>query len=223
MGALQCPELVPYTIIGFDFPGCGGSPYPEHASYTMEDLVEITHLVVTALHIKKCVIIGHSMGGLVGLLFARKYPHNLAGFINVEGNLAPEDCFASRTISQQSLDDFEKKGFPRLIKDIRQSSNKGLQKIAKTLQEHTSPKALHDCSHSLVHYSDSGKLLEWFIQLTIPKIFMYGSENSHLSYIPVLRQQGVSVVEIKDSGHFPCYDNPEEYWGQVLTHLLEMK
>lgn len=93
--AVNRPELQAYTLIAFDFPGCDDSPYPDDLHLEMDDLVEITHLVVSALPIDDFVIIGHSMGGLVALLFAERYGKHVKGFINVEGNLAPEDCFSA--------------------------------------------------------------------------------------------------------------------------------
>lgn len=214
-GALECQELNGYSIAGFDFPGTGGSQYPAQVSYAMDDLVEITHQVATGLQLKTFVIVGHSMGGLVGLLYARKYAHDVAGFINVEGNLMPEDCFASRAISLQDRIQFEKKGFSKLIQDIQQSNDKAQRKYAKELKTHASPRALHDYAQSLVKYSDSGRLLEWFIDLAMPKLFIYGSANDYLSSIPLLEKQGVPLAEIPRSGHSPFFDNPQEYYKVI--------
>jgi pimeloyl-ACP methyl ester carboxylesterase len=56
--------------------------------------------------------------------------------------------------------------------------------------------------------SDSGRLLEEFLQLPIPRLFLYGDANKGLSYLPRLRNSAVQVQEIPTSAHFLFYDNP---------------
>jgi len=49
-------------------------------------------------------IVATSMGGLVAqLLFRRHGVSRLQGFINVEGNLAPEDCMFSRQVVKRHV------------------------------------------------------------------------------------------------------------------------
>lgn len=38
------------------------------------------------------------MGGLTALLLAHQEPDRVLSFVDIEGNLAPEDCFLSRQI-----------------------------------------------------------------------------------------------------------------------------
>jgi hypothetical protein len=45
------------------------------------------------------------MGGLTTLLLADQDPAKVASFANIEGNLAPEDCFLSRQIVSHSHPD----------------------------------------------------------------------------------------------------------------------
>jgi len=86
--AVNSDKLQAHTLIAFDFPGCGNSPYPKDIKLGIDDLVEITHRTVSALPVDDFVIIGHSMGGLVALLFVERYSEHVKGFINVEGILS---------------------------------------------------------------------------------------------------------------------------------------
>ena len=63
--------------------------------------------------------------------------------------------------------------------------------------------------------SDSRRLLEEFIGLPIPRLFLYGEANKGLSYLPRLRASGVRVQEIPSSAHFLFYDNPVETFRAV--------
>jgi pimeloyl-ACP methyl ester carboxylesterase len=212
-------ELQAYTLIAFDFPGCGGSTYPDDLPLEIDDLVEITHLVLTALQIDDFVIVGHSMGGLVALLYAEKYKEHVKDFVNVEGNLASEDCFFSREVAQHSFTHFTTTAFKEITLRLAHSENKGFRKYAETLAKSASEKAFFDCCPSLVDYSDHGNLIQRFIALEIPKLFVYGSENRTLSYIPTLKESGCETVEIPQSNHFPFYDNPQAYYLAIATFL----
>jgi pimeloyl-ACP methyl ester carboxylesterase len=68
-----------FRVIIIDLPGHGKSAGlgPVH---TMELQAEVVHHVLKTRKVKKCLMIGHSMGGYVTLSFAGKYPEMLRGF-----------------------------------------------------------------------------------------------------------------------------------------------
>lgn len=221
LSATNADELKAYTLIALDFPGCGNSPYPENMALGIDELVEITNTFVLRLSLGNLVLIGHSMGGLVALLYIQRYGDHVHGFINVEGNLASEDCFISREVTKYGLSEFMETGFRNLKHMLSLSEKKGFQKYVKTLEGYSSPKAISDYSPSLVSYADDGNLIQQFTQLRIPKIFIHGSENKSLSYIPQLEKKGCDVVEIPKSSHFPFYDNPRHYYRAISDFLNE--
>ena len=59
------------TII--DLPGFGMSSEPDFA-YTIFDYTEIVHELLNELKIKKPIIMGHSFGGRIAIVYASKYP-----------------------------------------------------------------------------------------------------------------------------------------------------
>lgn len=219
LGATSAEELQANTLVAFDFPGCGNSPYHENMALGIDDLVEITNIFVSRLPLGGLVVIGHSMGGLVALLYIEKYGEPVKGFISVEGNLASEDCFISREVTRYTLAEFNETGFGNLRKRLSRLKNRGYREYIDTLERYSSPKAIFDYSPSLVGYSDNGNLIQRFTQLEIPKIFIYGSENKGLSYIPRLTEKGCEVVEIPNSDHFPFHDNPRDYYRAISDFL----
>ena len=68
-----------YRVIAIDLPGHGNTPCFGYA-HSMELMAKCVKSVLDFLKLKKYVIIGHSMGGYVGLAFADLYPDNLKGF-----------------------------------------------------------------------------------------------------------------------------------------------
>ena len=68
-----------YRVISIDLPGHGKSECVASA-HTMDLIADVVMAVLDSLQIKKCVMIGHSLGGYVTLAFAEKYPDMLKGF-----------------------------------------------------------------------------------------------------------------------------------------------
>jgi len=220
LGAVSQQTLLDYTLVAFDFPGCGATPYPADGAWRIDDLVEITDRFISALNISGFVIIGHSMGGLTALLYARKYGSKLKGFVDIEGNLAPEDCFLTRDIARLSFADFLATGYLQDLKlRFAGALHKGTGIWAEDLGKQGAARAVYDYAVSIVNWSDNEDLLAGFIGLPIPKLFVYGSANSHLSYLPRLRVSDASVVEVPESGHWPHQDNPASFYSAVSDFL----
>ena len=217
--ALRVNDLARYSLAAFDFPGCGNSPYPEEFAFDLDDLVEITHLLVCNLSLKNVIFVGHSMGGLVSLLYAERYSKYIEALINVEGNLAPRDCFFSRIVTGYGPGGFTEEMFQKFRQELAQSDKPGLREYAGTLHKSANRKAYVDYSRSLVDYCDNVDLLDKFITLSIPKLFVYGSGNRQLPYLTELEQRGCPLKEVPESGHFPAYDNPRSYFAIIADFI----
>jgi pimeloyl-ACP methyl ester carboxylesterase len=159
------------------------------------------------------------MGGLVALLFAEKYQNMVRSFINIEGNLSPDDCFFSRIAAKYESDRFTERVFSRFRKNLARSENKGIREYAKSLETNTSLRAYHEYSCSLVDYCDNGGLIERFVALKVPKLFIYGSENRELRYKPRLKEAGITMAEVPESGHFPDCDNPDALYRIIADYV----
>ncbi len=61
-----------FDIVIFDLPGFGKSSEPKEF-FSCYDYVELIHKALEELNVKKPIIIGHSFGGKLGLLYASMY------------------------------------------------------------------------------------------------------------------------------------------------------
>ena len=61
-----------FDIVIFDLPGFGNSSEPEYV-FSCYDYVELIHKALEELKVEKPIIIGHSFGGKLGLLYASIY------------------------------------------------------------------------------------------------------------------------------------------------------
>jgi pimeloyl-ACP methyl ester carboxylesterase len=148
------------------------------------------------------------MGGLITLLQIRRHGlGRIQGLINLEGNLRPEDCMFSRRAVSHTLVAFIPV-FEQMAEQLRSSHYAGDQLIAQNMALNVDIRAYHAYSFQTVAESDSGRLIEDFVQLPVPRLFLYGEANGTLSYLARLRDTAVEVQEIPHSAHFLFYDNP---------------
>ncbi len=78
-----------YTTISIDLPGFGKSDMISEV-HTMELFADVVYEVVSKLTKEKILFIGHSMGGYIGLEFAKKYKDSLSGLVLLNSH-AKED------------------------------------------------------------------------------------------------------------------------------------
>ena len=216
---VQQSELHHRPVVAFDAPGFGDSSVSHPNALSIPFLVKTAELVLQHHRVDHFDLIGHSMGGLTALLLADSAPERILHFINIEGNVAPEDCFLSRQI--MDYPDLDAHAFmQRFIDKVSASRYFGSALYASTLAFKVRAEAVRPIFSSMVDLSDSGELLARFLALPMPRCLMYGAQNATLSYLPVMRQtEGIELVEISDCGHFPMYSNPVAMW-QNITRLL---
>jgi len=165
-------------------------------------------------------LVGHSMGGLTALMLADRYPDRILSFTNIEGNIAPEDCFLSRQIDlhpEGSADRF----LDEFIDRARRAPAYASPLYATGLRHKVRSGAVRGIFRSMVELSDHGGLMERFLGLACPKMFMYGEQNDSLSYLQAIEAQGVRLARILRCGHFPMYSNPPAMWGELIRFIGE--
>ena len=204
------PELQSFRLIAADHPGCGGSPYDNDHPLNIDGIVNLIENFVDKLELVPFLLVGGSLGGLVALLYAERNSNRIIGFVNVEGNLAPEDCMFSRNVISHSYPHFEKAIFPQIKKAVSARRGRGFAQHLKVLAK-ANPRAYYDFAFQTVEYSDHGNLLQRFFSLPVPTCFLYGSENRHLSYLQRIRESGCTIIEIPNANHFLFYDAPNHY------------
>jgi pimeloyl-ACP methyl ester carboxylesterase len=218
--ACKTDALAEHTLIFFDNPGTGNSTYYEDFPLNVDDLAAVSSLFIDQLNISNFILCGTSMGGLTTLLYLRNGGLNkVKAYINIEGNLLPEDCMFSGKVIKYDFNTFKTEIFPKTILDMKAKGNTGFHIIANNLQLNTNVKSYYHYSFQTVEYSATGDLLKQFISMPIPKIFIYGAENNTLSYISELLSSGVTVKEISNSNHFVFYDNPKELYDVMANFI----
>ncbi|MFJ4208005.1 alpha/beta fold hydrolase [Paenarthrobacter sp. NPDC089675] len=215
---IQQPELAGRTVLAYDAPGCGATTCSGLDAISVPFLVSVAKEVLSAKGIDRFHLVGHSMGGLTALLLADQEPSRVVSFIDIEGNVAPEDCFLSRQIISHAHPDPD--GFFHDFQERVWSSRYYSSALyAASLPHKVRAGAVRPIFESMVELSDNANLLERFLALPFPRMYMYGIQNNTLSYLPLLKDKGVELAEISQSGHFPMYSNAPEMWSRLTAFV----
>jgi pimeloyl-ACP methyl ester carboxylesterase len=227
--AFESDSLPGYSICAFDFPGHGQAAGVLSVDQlaASQDLLrsyaDVTHQVIRQVkqrdpRITRVIIVGHSMGGAVGVLAAAG-SDDVGGLVNIDGNLVAEDCgIVSRKMAEQPREEFTRMGFSELLAGLRASTGEDSKAWAAWCAK-ANPSALHQAAQSLVWWSDSGKLLEKFNQLSA-RAYLYGAVDDRGYVINQISRARTTIVAIRDSGHFAMIDNARDFY-RLLSAVLD--
>ncbi|MGH3430956.1 MAG: alpha/beta fold hydrolase, partial [Terriglobales bacterium] len=182
---------------------------------SIEAYADITRQAVEKISLSRIFVVGHSLGGAVGLVACAGLD-NLAHFVSVEGNLVAQDCgLVSRSLAAQPVEEFRTSGFAEFLHGLRDSARRDLRVWAEWFAS-GDPTAIHQAAGSLVGWSDSGKLMEIFAGLP-QKSYIYGDQDDRLGYLlPTLRC--IPQRAILGADHFPMVDEPAAFY-RALAEL----
>lgn len=210
------PAFAGRGLLAYDAPGCGQSSCSDTSKVSIPFLVATAEAVLEHAGIDRFHLVGHSMGGLTALLLAQRNPDRVLSFVDIEGNVAPEDCFLSRQVVTHPAGDPDA-FFDDFIDRNRRAAAYSAALYAAGLRHKVRPGAVRPIFTSMVELSDHGDLMTAFLSLPCPRMFMYGEQNAHLSYLPTLAAHGVELAPIPHSGHWPMYANPVAMWDRIAA------
>jgi pimeloyl-ACP methyl ester carboxylesterase len=228
------------SFLAYDSPGHGESTCEDPTRISMSFLVNVAEALIDALlgSSSSFYLVGHSMGGLVSLLLAQKCQKGrVLGFVNIKGNLAPEDCFLSRQIYQYPSISNSKTAADGASKDsdfiqafldrAKRSGYYGDALYAAGFRSKVPNLSIvRPTLTCMVSTTDKAtpRLLDQFLALPCPKMYMYGEQFSSLSYLSRLSseystEQGVELAMIPYAGHFIMYTNPVGMWDRIYGFI----
>jgi len=89
-----------------DLPGYGSHEVGS-SEISVASAAEYVHGRIRAANCGRAHIVGHSIGGAVGVLLVSEHPEDVASFINVEGNFTLKDAFWSAKIANMPAREVE--------------------------------------------------------------------------------------------------------------------
>jgi len=214
------PELRGRRQLLIDFLGYGYSDRPTGFGYALEDHARTIVAVIDALALTECGVIGHSMGGGVGILVASARPHSVSLLIMAEGRL-DVDPVGPDPIAAQSEQDFVEQGFADLLDGQTRDAEAlpgGLRAAHLGITRLVAPHALHRAEVARGRETDP-PLRSLVKDLQIPRWYLDGSESEPWGPRDDLEAAGVEFRVVPDTGHMMALQNPRGL-AQTIAEIL---
>ncbi|MEM9101786.1 MAG: alpha/beta hydrolase [Pseudomonadota bacterium] len=214
------PQLSEWYHIAPDLPGYGKSLWTQHI-LTLQQLAQFLADFIQDTYLPKpIIIIGHSMGGVIGTLLSAMCD-DIDGFVNIEGNLTIEDCQFSSRASVYSKSEFITRGYKELSASIFELAfaNESFKNYFVSLSI-CDPSSYYQHSQELIDISARESLLGMLEKLPIPTIYFAGIPQgiSDRSLV-LLKDTSIDVVKITLSGHWPFQENPKLFISQLKKFM----
>jgi len=196
-----------YRVISIDLPGFGKSECLGRV-HLMEQMASSVNKVLKELEVKKCLMVGHSMGGYVTLAFAAKFPGKLKGFGLMHSHAMADTAEAkvnrNRAIEVVNSDRgiFIINFFPELFAPENVPLYKSeIEKLHSDAMK-TSPKAIIAALEGMKYRTDKLSVL---VNSKVPVLFILGKKDSRIPFENTMNQATLpstcEILVLDNVGH----------------------
>ena len=212
-----------YRVVAIDQAGFGESGKNRKA-WTVESLAADVETVVKDLGLKRVILVGHSMGGPVSLLAAKRMPGTVVGVIGVD-TLQNAESKLPEELRKSMLEGMEKdfKGTVRTMFDgiLPEKVDADVKKFLVAKAEKADPKAAVAIMRDMFDL-DTAKA---FKEAKVP-VRCVNSAGGFKFFNPTAtdtnkKYADFAVVTIDEVGHYPMLEKPEEFNRKLKDVLKE--
>ena len=218
-----------HHVLALDQRGHGESEWGPPNDYIPQRYAADLAEVVEQLDLRDFVLMGHSMGGMVTLVYAATYPGRIARLIIVDSTLRlteeraaamrergrREPSFASREelIARYKLVPGASTAAPELVRHVAQFAD----------YRHDDGRWRHKFDRNIYKQRRSVDGMQYLARLRIPVLIVKGSLSDRIT--PEIHADAkahcpqVEVAEVAASGHHAMLDNPQGFASAVNAFL----
>ena len=176
--------LPDFHIVRVDLSGFGASEIlPEHS---VEMMAESVKAVLDSLDIKRCVMVGHSLGGYVTVAFAKRYPSVLAG-LGLFHSHPFADTEEKRTEREKAIEFVQRNGhivyvkqlIPKLFAELFATSNEFLINSLIFKASKYAPETIIGAQQAMLARPDNGDVLR---DAPCPVLLIIGKQDKSVPY-----------------------------------------
>jgi hexosaminidase len=217
-----------FRVVSFDIPGHGDSECLSEF-HTMEQLSNTIFKSLQKLNVKKCFLIGHSMGGYLTLMFHKLYPELLSGFCLFHSHPFADTEETKKKRMKEV--DFVKRGKKDLIAtfNIPTAFGDENQKLFKQEVESTIEIALKTSKEGIITnlhaMMDRPDLSESLQHSKIPFLLIAGKKDNYIDFktiVPKIRLPINSELCVLDnSGHMGFIEEKTKSSNIVSQFILK--
>jgi pimeloyl-ACP methyl ester carboxylesterase len=211
------PWLAARRAIIPDWFGCGYSDRPDGFSYSLEDHAATIALLLDHLDAWGTLVVGHSMGGSVGIALATARQDLVGRLALAEANLDAGGGMLSSGIASQSEEGFVSRGYAQLIREVRTAAAAGeTGLVAVGMWQVADPRGLHRSAVSLVQGTQP-VMRDQLLQLPIARAYIFGERSLPDPDTEWLPAHGIRVAVVPDAGHGMVWENPAGFAEALRT------
>lgn len=210
-----------YRCISYDLRGHGASPVPA-PPYALDDLVEDLEAVRRELGIAKAHFMGHSLGGMIGPAYARRYPDRVLslGLLSTAAFRTEEDSAKVKGVGAA----MRQRGIAPVLETLRERwftpefAAARPDVIARRLQQVIDTDA--EVFLSVFDIYAETEMAPWLHEVTAPSLVLTGEHDGgcppRLNELIAKRLPRSQLVILPKLRHAILLEAPE----QVAPHLL---
>jgi pimeloyl-ACP methyl ester carboxylesterase len=216
-------DLAAWRHLVPDLPGYGRSPWISPPP----DLPELADRLARWLERDgeaPVILVGHSMGGVIGQMLVERHPERVRALVDVDGNVSEGDCVFSKRVSGQSLEAFVAERFEKLCDAIYHQGVEDLplRGYYASLRL-ANPMAFYRNAEELVALSTPETLAGELAALPVPKIYVAGYPHGAAARsLELIEAAEVPLRRVQPAGHWPFLDRPDDFARTVAEFLAAL-
>lgn len=222
------PSLRSHHALFVDYFGVGHSEHPTDFDHSLLNHAKTVACVLDHEGLRDCIVVGHSMGGTVGIYLAIQRPELVSHLVVCEGNIATGGGVGTRYFTSVSEGEFVSTFFPQFLARSREAGKDGDDYAywRGGAWDNADYAGIYRQCAALVNLDPEFK--QAFLSLPTKRTFVYGEEDLPEKTGEIkadapdpdeLKAHGVSVAVVPGVGHSMMIPNPSGF-AEVLDAAL---
>lgn len=214
-----------YRVLRFDTRGHGQTSAPPGA-YALEQMVEDLHGLLTGLGIAETHFVGLSMGGMIGQLYALKYPAMFRSLVLCDTT----SRFAAdagriwevriRTVEAKGMEPMVEPTLQRWFTAPFRARRRDVPDRVAAMLRSTPPQGYNGCCHAIPKINTTDRLRE----VRCPALVIVGEEDPGTT-VEMARtlhaaMPSAELAILRSASHLSSMEQPEEF-NRVLLGFLD--
>jgi pimeloyl-ACP methyl ester carboxylesterase len=220
-----------HHVIALDQRGHGDSAWAEPPSYAYEDYAADLDKVAAKLDLRDFSLIGHSMGGMVALVYAATYPGRMKKLVIVDTsiNLSEERLSAMRSVGERGGSSYATRDDLVARYKLRPGNSLAPQEVVRHIGGHSARQFPDGWRHKFDRrvYAMRERMdgMPCWDNIKVPSLLVRGGRSQRITpeiYAAVkARAPQVELVTVADADHHVTLDNPQGFVEAVRPFLAK--
>jgi len=221
-----------YHVLALDQRGHGDSAWVDPPAYSYHDYASDIDKAVTKLDLRDFVLVGHSMGGMVSLVYAATYPGRLKKLVIVDTSvkLSEERIAAMRDVGMRTGSNYTTREELVARYRLRPAGTLARPEVVRHIAGYSARQFpdgswRHKFDRNVYATRESLDGMPFWDRIKVPALLVKGERSPRIS--PQIlaetkaRVPQIEFAEVADSDHHVTLDNPSGFVRAVTPFLTK--